>query len=305
MFERFKKLDESIRRTRSSFFGKISDLFSRREVDDSLWDDVEELLIQADVGVETVEKLIRNTRDRVKKERIKDSEEAKKALSSEMVALLNVPTADLRFALKPGVTNVILVVGVNGTGKTTSIAKLAYYLQQQGKKVTLAAGDTFRAAAIDQLKIWGERVGAPVVSHAPNSDPAAVVFDALQAGLARKADAVIVDTAGRLHTKFNLMEELKKIRRVLSKQDPTAPHHVLLIIDATTGQNALLQAKSFTEAVSVTGIILTKLDGTARGGIAFAIADQLRIPIYFVGTGEKTEDLTKFDPEEFVSALLR
>ena len=304
MFERFKKLDESVRRTRTSFFSKVTDLFDRRTVDESLWDELEELLIQADMGVETTEKLINRTKDRVKREHIHEAEGAKEALKKEMVELLKVAGADFQFHLKSGQMNVILVVGVNGTGKTTSIAKLSKYLQQQGHKVVLAAADTFRAAAIDQLKIWGERAGVTVVSHEPDSDPGAVVFDALQAGSARKADAVVVDTAGRLHTKYNLMEELKKIKRIFAKRDPTAPHHTLLVLDATTGQNALLQAKHFTEAVGVTGIVLAKLDGTARGGMAFAIADQLGIPIKFIGTGEKIDDLAEFDPEEFVNALV-
>lgn len=304
MFERFKKIDESVRRTRASFFSKVADLFDRRQVDESLWDDLEELLIQADVGVETTEKIIDRTKARIKRDHIREAEDAKLALKREMVDLLKSADTGSRFRLNPEKMNVILVVGVNGTGKTTSIAKIAQYLQQQGKKVILAAADTFRAAAIDQLKIWGERVGASVVSHEPDSDPGAVVFDALQAGSARKADAVIVDTAGRLHTKYNLMEELKKIRRVVAKLDPTAPHEVLLVLDATTGQNALLQARHFTEAVGVTGIVLAKLDGTAKGGVAFAIADQLGIPIKFVGTGEKPQDLAEFDPQEFVDALL-
>jgi fused signal recognition particle receptor len=304
LFDRFRKLDESVRRTRDSFFGKVSDLFDRRQVDEGLWDELEELLIQADVGVETTEKLIERTKDRVKRERIREAGDAKVALKREMVDILKSPEAALEFGLNRGQMNVILVVGVNGTGKTTSIAKLAQYLNQQGNRVVLAAADTFRAAAIDQLRIWGERVGVPVVAHGPDSDPGAVVFDALQAGTARKADVVIIDTAGRLHTKFNLMEELKKIRRVVAKVDATAPHQVLLVLDATTGQNAMLQAKHFTQAVGVTGVVLAKLDGTARGGMAFAIADQLGIPIKFVGTGEKLQDLTEFDPEAFVNALV-
>jgi fused signal recognition particle receptor len=304
VFDRFKRLDESVRRTRESFFGKVSDLFDRRQIDESLWDELEELMIQADVGVDTTFKLIERTRERVKREHIREAGDAKIALKSVMVELLKMAPGDSEFNLLSDQMNIILIVGVNGTGKTTSIAKLAQYLSQRGKKVVLAAGDTFRAAAIEQLKIWGERTGVPVVAHAPDSDPGAVVFDALQAGAARKADAVVIDTAGRLHTKFNLMEELKKIRRVITKVDPTGPHQVLLVLDATTGQNALLQAKHFTEAVGVTGVILAKLDGTARGGMAFAIADEMHLPIKFVGTGEKPQDLAEFDPEEFVNALL-
>lgn len=310
MFKRFwkkqeseKKIDESTKRTRDSFFGQITRLFDRKELDESTWDEIEELLIQADVGVETTEKLIEKTREQVKRNRINDSQDVKEVLEQEMVSLLNVDghNGELRLSL----LNVILVIGVNGTGKTTSIAKLAKYYQEQGQKVILAAADTFRAAAIDQLRIWGDRVGAPVISHQPGADPGAVVYDGFQAAKSRSADVLIVDTAGRLHTKFNLMEELKKIKRVLEKQDPTAPHQVLLVLDATTGQNALFQARHFAEAIGVTGIVLAKLDGTAKGGIAFAIADQLGIPIKFVGTGEKLEDLAEFDPEVFVKSLLR
>jgi len=199
---------------------------------------------------------------------------------------------------------VILVVGVNGTGKTTSIAKLAHIYRAQGKRVILAAADTFRAAAIDQLKQWGQRVGADVVAHQQGADPGAVVFDALSAAQARQADVVIIDTAGRLHTKANLMAELRKVHHIIQRRDPTAPHEVLLVLDSTIGQNALTQAKYFTEAVGVTGIILAKLDGTAKGGVVFAVCDQLAIPVRFVGTGERPEDLAPFDPQEFVEALL-
>lgn len=299
--ESAKKIDESTKRTRDSFFGKISGLFDRRQIDESLWDELEELMIQADVGVETTDKLIESTKERVKKEKIHESEEARKALEDEMIRLLTVNRASRE--LQAGRANVILVIGVNGTGKTTSIAKLSKYYQDQGQKVVLAAADTFRAAAIDQLRIWGERVGVPVISHQPGSDPGAVVYDGLQAAKSRNADVLIVDTAGRLHTKFNLMEELKKIRRVLEKLDPSAPHQVLLVLDATTGQNALLQARHFSDAIGVSGAILAKLDGTAKGGMAFAIADQLGIPITFVGTGEKVEDLAEFDPTVFVESL--
>jgi fused signal recognition particle receptor len=196
-------------------------------------------------------------------------------------------------------------VGVNGSGKTTTIAKLAYYLKGQGHRVALAAADTFRAAAIDQLKIWGERANTPVIAHQPGADPGAVVFDAMQAAPARGTDVIIVDTAGRIHTKFNLMEELKKVRRVINKQDPDAPHEVLLVLDATTGQNALSQARHFLQAVNVTGLVIAKLDGTAKGGIVFAIAQELGIPIKFIGTGEHLDDLAEFDAEEFVNALFR
>jgi fused signal recognition particle receptor len=304
MFDRLRRFDDSVRRTRDSFFGKISHAFDRRTVDESLWDELEELLVQADVGLETTERLLDSVRQRVKSERVKEAGEAKLILKEEMIRLLDVQRDERALHLRSGRHNIVLVVGVNGTGKTTSIAKLARYLQQQGHRVVLAAADTFRAAAIDQLRIWGERVAVPVVAHQPGADPGAVVYDALRAAGARGSDVVIVDTAGRLHTKFNLMEELKKISRVVTKLDATAPHEVLLVLDATTGQNAISQAQSFMDAVGVTGVVLAKLDGTAKGGMAFAIADQLQIPIKFVGTGEKAEDLAEFDPAAFVNALI-
>ncbi len=305
MFGRLKIFDKTVQRTRESFFSKVAGLFDRRTVDASLWDDLEELLIQADVGVETTDKLITRTKERVSKERIHESEPAKQVLQEEMVRILSGNgKADPALRIGPARPWVILVAGVNGTGKTTSIAKLSHYLRQKGHKVMLAAADTFRAAAIDQLKIWGDRAGVPVIAHQPGADPGAVVYDALQAALARSFDVLIIDTAGRLHTKFNLMEELKKIKRVLTKLDADAPHMVLLVLDATTGQNALIQARQFVETIGTGGIVLAKLDGTAKGGIAFAIADQLGIPIKFIGTGEKLQDLAEFDAESFVEALL-
>jgi len=219
-----------------------------------------------------------------------------------MVRLLDMSDRSLRLLQDGGVTS-ILVVGVNGSGKTTSIAKLAYSLRQEGRQILLAAGDTFRAAAIDQLKLWGQRAGVEVVAHQPGADAAAVVYDAMQAAAARGMDVVIADTAGRLHTKFNLMEELRKVRRVMEKADPSAPHEVLLVLDATTGQNGLSQARHFTQAVGVTGIVLAKLDGTAKGGIVFAIAHELKVPIKFIGTGERIDDLAEFDAGDFVRAL--
>lgn len=305
MFDRLRRLDESVRRTRDGFFNKITQVFDRRTVDQALWDELEELLVQADLGVPTTERLIDSVKQRVKAQRVHEAEQAKVILKEEMVRLLDVPGDGSGLALQPGRQNVVLVVGVNGTGKTTSIAKLARYLQQRGHRVVLAAADTFRAAAIDQLRIWGERAAVPVIAHQPGADPGAVVYDALQAAGARGADVIIVDTAGRLHTKFNLMEELKKIRRVLNKQDTTSPHEVLLVLDATTGQNAISQARTFMDAVGVTGIVLAKLDGTAKGGMAFAIADELHLPIKFIGTGEKLEDLAEFESAAFVDALLR
>jgi len=251
--------------------------------------------------VGTTEKLIKRVKERLEKEKVKEAAPARALLEAEMVNLLTLPPTETA----PGspMPRVTLVVGVNGGGKTTSIAKLAYGGKSEGKKVILVAADTFRAAAIDQLKKWGERVGVDVVAHQPGADPGAVVFDALSAAKSRGADEVIIDTAGRLHTKFNLMEELKKIKRVAAKFDATAPHEVILVLDATTGQNGLTQAKYFTEAVRVTGIFLTKLDGTAKGGIVLAICDELKIPILYAGVGERLEDMASFDARSFVEAL--
>ena len=303
MLDRFRKLDESVRRSRSAFFGRVADLFDRRQVDEDLWLDLEDLLLQADVGVATTDMLIERVKQRVADERVKDSAQAREVMIDEMSKILDGAARDL--SLQPGRLNVILIVGVNGSGKTTSIAKLARHLRQKGHDVVLAAADTFRAAAIDQLRIWGERTGVPVIVGQPNSDPGSVVFDAWQAARARGADVLIVDTAGRLHTKFNLMEELKKMRRILQKQDATAPHEVLLVLDATTGQNAVVQAREFTSAVGVTGLVLAKVDGTARGGSIFAIARDLKTPILYLGSGETVDDLAEFEPREFVQALLR
>jgi len=285
---------------------KVVRLFDRATVEEGLWEELEELLISADVGVNTTAKLIEKVRDRVREERLREGPEVRFALKEEMVAMLRVDAlrqATQPISLAPSGPTVILVVGVNGTGKTLSIAKLAYSFKEQGKRVILAAADTFRAAAINQLKILGQRVGVDVISHQPGADPGAVVFDSLEAASGRHADVVIIDTAGRLHTKFNLMEELKKIKRVASRGDPKAPHEVLLVLDATTGQNGLSQAKYFTEAVGVTGVFLAKLDGTAKGGIVLAICDELKIPILFIGTGEALDDLAPFDAETFVEAL--
>jgi fused signal recognition particle receptor len=276
-------------------------LFDRHAIGDEVWGELEELLIAADVGVSTTEKLINKVKERSAKDRLNDGSSVRAALQAEMVDILRIDSRAQPIALF--IPRVTLVVGVNGGGKTTSIAKLAYRLKNEGKGVILVAADTFRAAAIDQLKRWGERVGAEVIAHQPGADPGAVVYDALQAAKSRKIDEVIIDTAGRLHTKFNLMEELKKIKRVAAKHDASAPHEVILVLDAATGQNGLAQARYFTEAVGVTGIFLAKLDGTAKGGIVLAICDELKIPIQFVGTGEKLEDMAPFDAEAFVKAL--
>jgi len=262
----------------------------------------------ADVGVATTANLIERLQARAKDEGMKQPEQVYQTLKEELTAILAMEGAagqlwgeeEGTFAAKPAV---ILVVGVNGSGKTTSIAKLAWSLKAEGKRVILAAADTFRAAAIDQLQQWGERVQAEVIAHQSGADPGAVVFDALTAAERRNADVVIIDTAGRLHTKANLMEELRKVHRVIQRKVPSGPHEVLLVLDATTGQNALLQAKYFTEAVQVTGLLLAKLDGTGKGGIVFAICDQLGIPVRFVGTGERPEDLAPFVAEDFVEAL--
>jgi len=296
-----KKVEESLTRTRHSYFGRIRGLLARGEVNEALWQELEELLIQADVGVKTTVELIERLRERADRERVREARAVREMLKGD---LKRVVTLDRKAPIyrEDGLW-VVLIVGVNGSGKTTSIAKLARYHQDRGQRVLLAAADTFRAAAIDQLKIWGQRLGVDVVAHQPGGDPGAVVYDAIEAGRAREAGILIIDTAGRLHTKYNLMEELKKLRRVAKGRVPEAPQEVILILDATTGQNALTQARYFQEAVEVTGVFLAKLDGTAKGGIIFAIAKELGIPIQYVGTGERLEDLAEFDPEEFVEGL--
>ena len=327
------RFEKALKRSREGWFGRVARIFDRATVGDELWDELEELLITADVGMGTTARLLDRVKKRVASEGLKDGSELRSVLKEEMVAMLTVensssvrPEPVEGRAAKPFVVSqsnhvryectttatdtvvsarplVLMVVGVNGTGKTLSIAKLAHSFKEQGLKVILAAADTFRAAAVDQLKILGQRVEAEVIAHQSGADPGAVVFDSMEAAWARRADVVIIDTAGRLHTKFNLMEELKKIKRVASRKDPQAPHEVLLVLDATTGQNGLTQAKYFTDAVGVTGVFLTKLDGTAKGGIVLAICDQLRIPIRFVGTGEGIEDMAPFDAQAFIEAL--
>ncbi len=296
------KIEASLTKTRQGFLGRIGALFQASEITEDTWTELEELLIQADVGVNTALKLVERLQARVKKENLKRMADVRAALKAEMVALLsNSPFDTLD---EPRLLTVVLIVGVNGSGKTTSIAKLAKYYRERGRKVVLAAGDTFRAAAIDQLKIWGDRVGVEVIAQAPGADPGAVVYDAIRACQeSRKADMLIVDTAGRLHTKFNLMKELEKVRSVCARQVHNAPHETLLVLDATTGQNAISQARHFKESVQVTGIILTKLDGTAKGGIVFAIEQELGLPVRFVGTGEKPDDFAEFDPIAFVDGI--
>ncbi len=295
-----KGLIQSLTRTRNTVFSRIASLLGASELTPQVWEDLEALLIQADVGVETTTDLLARLRKRADAEAILRADRLQAALSEELRALLPSPPP-LNLGGRP--LDVLLIVGVNGSGKTTSIAKLAHYYRREGRKVLLAAADTFRAAAADQLRIWAERVGCPVVSGPEGGDPGAVVYDAIQAARSRGMDMVIVDTAGRLHTRYNLMEELKKVRRVAARAVEGAPHETLLVLDATTGQNALSQARHFTEAVEVTGIILAKLDSSARGGMVFAIARQLGLPVRFVGTGESPEDLVPFDPDAFIQGL--
>jgi len=298
-------IEAALAGTKKTFFRRIADLLGRPSLDSQVLGEVEELLVGADVGVATTERILEGMGRRLAEG---DARDYRDALAKELLALLPTDGAGLLWGgntpPEPPRPAVILMVGVNGTGKTTSIAKLAHSFRSQGQRVLLAAADTFRAAAIDQLELWGDRVGAPVIAHKPGADPGAVVYDALAAARAREVDVVIIDTAGRLHTKFNLMEELRKVHRVIQRQDTTAPHEVLLVMDATTGQNGLYQARAFTEAVGVTGIFLAKLDGTAKGGIVFAIGAELRLPVRFIGTGEGLADIAPFGPQEFVEALL-
>jgi len=300
-----KRLKNSLTKTREGVIGKIARIVGKGELDDQMLERIEEVLIEGDVGVDTTLEVIQNLRERIKKERIEGFEDVKGLLKEELQRLLAV---DSKFneedffnpVVKPFV---IMIVGVNGTGKTTTIGKLAYKFKRNGKRVLVAVADTFRAAAAEQMEIWAKRAGADLVRQQPGADPAAVAFDALKAVMARRMDALIIDTAGRLHTKINLMEELKKIKRVLSKQMESAPHEVLLVLDATTGQNALRQAQEFNQAVGVTGLVLAKLDGTAKGGIVIAISRELNIPVKFIGIGEGIEDLEPFDPESFLKAF--
>ena len=279
------------------------DLFQAEEITDTLWDELEEALISADVGVEISQQLISRTRKRVEDKFFATPKDAREILREELIQLLTPARKSDSEGPAPK-TWVVLVVGVNGSGKTTTIGKLASRYRAMNKHVLLGAADTFRAAAIDQLKLWGDRVGVEVIAHHIGADAAAVAFDAVEAARHRGADIVIIDTAGRLQTKINLMEELKKVKRVIQRVDPTAPHEVLLVLDATTGQNGLSQAAHFTEAVAVTGVVLAKLDGTAKGGIALAVSSTLGLPLLYVGTGEKVEDLIPFDPAAYVDALL-
>ena len=300
------RLRTALRRTRENLSSGLAELFFRRKIDAALIDEVEDLLLGADVGVDLTDRIVADLHARLKGQRLADGPAVLDALREHMIQALE-PVA--RRWEVPAPTSlerplVVLVVGVNGAGKTTTIGKLAHRFRAGGYSVMLAAGDTFRAAAIDQIRIWGERNGVPVIAQQPGADSAAVVFDALQAATARSAHILIADTAGRLHTRIGLMEELAKVRRVLGRIDPEAPHETLLVLDATTGQNGLVQARRFTETVRVSGLAVTKLDGTARGGVLFAIARELSIPIRYVGVGEGIDDLRDFVPEDFVDALL-
>jgi fused signal recognition particle receptor len=301
MNDRAGQWKSGLSRTRKSAFGKIANLLGISKITDELWSDLEALLIQADLGIVTTTKIIDELKEQTKQSGWTKSEEIKTALRSTLRKKLNDP---ITITLNQNGLSVILVVGVNGTGKTTSVAKLANQYKNKGMKVLLAATDTFRAAGIEQLQNWGQQLGIRVVAGQPEGDPGAVTYDAIQSAISRKEDILLVDTAGRLHTRFNLMEELKKVHRVAGKALPGAPHEVLLVMDATTGQNAFHQAQAFKDAVQVTGIILTKLDSSARGGMAFAIQEQLELPIYYAGLGEGIDDLELFDPEAFVNGIL-
>ncbi len=294
------KWKEGLSKTSKAAFGQIANLLGATEVTDDTWDELEALLVQADLGMETTDLVLDALEERVDREGITKSNELKAALREELRKHLDAPPA-LEFPAQP---TVILIVGVNGSGKTTSIAKLGQRFTLQGQRVLLGAADTFRAAAVDQLEIWAERLNLSVISGQFGGDAGAVAYDAVRAGIARKADVVLIDTAGRLHTRFNLMEELKKVNRVVGKAMQGAPHAVWLVMDATTGQNALQQARAVKEAVHVTGVILAKLDSSARGGMAFAIQRELNLPILFAGLGEKPEDLQPFDPDAFIEGIL-
>jgi fused signal recognition particle receptor len=300
MFAAAKSLRDSLNRTRQQVFGQIATLLGQNELTEETFDELEMRLIQADLGAALADEIVANLDRRAEEEAIVRADGLRAALRAELRAQLGEPRP-IRLTAIP---TVILLVGVNGSGKTTTAAKLARHFQLQHCSVMLAAADTFRAAAVDQLQIWGQRLNIPVIAGQPNADPGAVAHDAVAAAKSRKADALIVDTAGRLQTKYNLMEELKKVRSVIAKTEPGAPHETLLVLDAVTGQNALSQAKAFKEAVGVTGVILAKLDGSAKGGMAFAIRRELGLPISFAGTGEQFEDLEVFDPDKFVAGLL-
>ena len=300
MLTKAKSLRDSLERTRQAVFGRILTVLGQNELTQETFDDLEAMLIQADLGAALADELVAKLEVRAEQEAIVRADGLRKALAQELRARLEKPEA-LRLADKPAV---VLLVGVNGSGKTTTAARLAHALQRQKRSVMLGAADTFRAAAVEQLQIWGQRLGAPVVAGQPNADPGAVAHDAVTAARTRGLDVLIVDTAGRLQTKYNLMEELKKVRGVIAKAQPGAPHETLLVLDATTGQNALAQAQAFRDTVPLTGVVLTKLDSSAKGGMAFAIRQTLGVPIRYVGTGEQLGDLEVFDPDKYVEGIL-
>ncbi len=297
-----EKVEESLQKTRQGgLFSRIGELFGQGDLTPETWDELEELLIRADLGVGLASELVERLRDDVNRLGIRRTDQIRAMLKDRLVAILEEPKRE--FAEGDRMLTVILVVGVNGSGKTTFIGKLSKWYKDQGRKVMVAAGDTFRAAAIDQLKVWASRAGVEIIATSQGADPGAVVYDAINAALARRMDLLIIDTAGRLHTKFNLMKELEKVRSVANKQVHRAPHETLLVLDATTGQNGLTQAKVFAESTPLTGLVLTKLDSTAKGGIAFAIVREIKVPIQFIGVGEGIDDLAVFDPREYVDAL--
>lgn len=307
--EKKESLDKGLEKTKDSFFSKLGKaLVGKDKVDDEVLDNLEEILVTSDVGVETTLKIIGRIEQRVARDKYVSASELDRILKEEIAALLTESnTTDLEdFDIPEGKKPyVIMVVGVNGVGKTTTIGKLSSQFKRRGKSVLLGAADTFRAAAVDQLKLWGERVGVPVIAKGMNTDPSAVAFDAVQEGVTRNADVVIVDTAGRLHTKVNLMNELTKIKRVMQKVVPDAPHEVLLVLDGSTGQNAIIQAREFTKATEVTALAITKLDGTAKGGVVIGISDEFKIPVKYIGVGEKADDLQIFNRNEFVDSLFK
>lgn len=300
-----QKFKDGLSKTRNSFSERVNDLVSRyRQVDEEFFEELEEILISADVGVATVLDLIDDLKSEVKRRNIKDPQDVQAVISEKLIDIYESGEEQIgELNMQQNDLTVILFVGVNGVGKTTTIGKIAHKFKQEGKKVVMAAGDTFRAGAIEQLEVWGERVGVDVIKQSAGSDPAAVMYDAVQSAKARKADILLCDTAGRLQNKVNLMKELEKVKRVIEREIPGAPHEVLLVLDATTGQNALSQAKTFSEATNVTGIVLTKLDGTAKGGIVLAIRNELKLPVKFVGLGEKVDDLQPFDTEQYIYGL--
>ncbi len=301
MLNVLRSLRDGLAKTRKGFSDKIGSLILGEKIDETFLDELEEALIASDVGIGTASWVLKDLRDRFNRQELSTPVQVKDRLKQILYEILSAQSPGFSLKTSPAV---VLVVGVNGTGKTTTIGKLAHRLQSEGKKVMLAAADTFRAAASEQLSIWGERAGIPVIKHREGADPGAVVFDAVSAAKARSMDVLIVDTAGRLHTKSNLMEELKKVHRIISRELPGAPHETLLVLDGNTGQNALVQAKMFHDAVGLTGIVLTKLDGTSKGGIVFAIYKELGLAVKFVGIGEGIEDLRVFNPKEYVDALL-